>query len=85
MKNKITDILTCVLFCAFLFSVFALFLFLPEQDFSEKEKRYLAEKPELTWENVSSGGFSGEVETYLADNMPGRDFFVGLLAHPKRM
>lgn len=81
MKNKITDILTCVLFCAFLFCVFALFLFLPEGDYSEKEKRYLAEKPKLTWENVSSGGFSEDVETYLADHMPGRDFFVGLNAY----
>ncbi len=81
MKHKISDVLTCVLFCAFLFAFLALFLFLPEQNYSEKEKRYLAEKPELTWENVSTGGFSEDVETYLADHMPGRDFFVGMNAY----
>lgn len=81
MKNKLTDVLTCALFGGFLLSVLALFLFLPKQDFSEKEKRYLAEKPELSWENISSGEFASEVETYLADNMPGRDFFVGLNAY----
>ena len=81
MKNKLSDILTCALFCTFLFAFLVLFLCLPEQNYSEKEKRYLSEKPKLTWENISTGDFSEEVETYLADHMPGRDFFVGLNAY----
>ena len=81
MKTKKSDILLCSLFCGFLVSVLLLFLALPRQDFSEKEKRYLAEAPRLTWQNLASGQFGEEVETYLADHVPGRDFFVGLSAY----
>lgn len=80
MKAKRSDIITCILFCGFLFTVLALFLLVPDKDFSEKEKRYLADSPELTWENISSGAYGEEAETYLADHVPGRDFFVGLNA-----
>ncbi len=81
MKTKKSDILICVLFCGFLFSMLALYLLLPEQTFSEKEKRYLEQKPQLTWESLSSGEFGEDVESYLADHIPGRDFFVGLSAY----
>ena len=81
MKTKKSDILTCVLFCGFLATALVLFLVLPRQDFSEKEKRYLAEAPKLTWQELASGAFGEEVETYLADHVPGRDFFVGLSAY----
>ena len=81
MKAKKSDIIICILFCGFLFTVLALFLLVPDKDFSEKEKRYLAGSPELTWENISSGVYGQETETYLADHVPGRDFFVGLNAY----
>lgn len=81
MKSKKSDILLCVLFCGFLSAMLAAFLLLPRQDFSEKEKRYLAEPPVLSWENLSSGQFGEIAEKYLADHMPGRDFFVGVSAY----
>ena len=81
MKTKKTDILISALFCGFLAVMLVLFLVLPKSEFSEKEKRYLAETPELGWENVLSGEFGDEAETYIADHIPGRDFFVGLSAY----
>ncbi len=81
MKTKKSDILLCILFCGFLFSMLAMFLLLPRQDFSEKEKRYLAEPPVLTWDSLASGEFGEQMETYLADHVPGRDFFVGVSAY----
>ena len=81
MKHKVSDILICVLFCGFLFGMLAGYLFLPHGDFSEKEKRYLAEAPELTWETLLSGQFGEEAETYLADHIPGRDLWVGLASY----
>lgn len=81
MKNKKADILICILFCGFLFAMLAMFLVLPRQDFSEKEKRYLAEAPQLTWKSLSSGQFGEDAETWLADHIPGRDFLVGLNAY----
>lgn len=81
MKRKISDIIITILFCGFLGAMLLMFVLLPEQNFSEKEKRYLAQFPEVTWENIASGKFGEEVETYLADHIPGRDFFVGLAAY----
>lgn len=81
MKRKISDIVTTFLFCGFLVAMLAMYLLLPGQSFSEKEKRYLAEFPEVSWENIASGNFGKEMETYLADHIPGRDFFVGLASY----
>lgn len=84
MKRKISDIIITILFCGFLGAMLLMFVLLPEQNFSEKEKRYLAQFPEVTWENIASGKFGEEVETYLADHIPGRDFLVGLAAYYDR-
>lgn len=81
MKTKKSDVLTCVLFCGFLGVMLLLFLLLPRQDFSEKEKRYLEEMPALSWESLSTGRFGEDIETYLADHIPGRDFFVGVASY----
>ena len=51
---------------------------MPKKTFSENEKRILAEFPEFTWKNISSGNFGDEFEKYLSDHIAGRDFFVGV-------
>lgn len=81
MKCKKSELLTIVLFCGFLAVMMALYLFLPKADFSEREKRYLAEAPALLWEDVASGQWGSDAESYMADHIPGRDFFVGLNAY----
>lgn len=50
----------------------------PKKDYSENEKRMLAKFPQFSWENISSGAFQDEFETYLSDHLAGRDFFVGI-------
>lgn len=81
MKTKKSDVLLCVLFCGFLSVMLVLFLLLPRQSYSEKEKRYLTEAPKLTWETLLSGEFGESAEKYLADHIPGRDFFVCLASY----
>lgn len=81
MKAKKSEILTVLLFCGFLFGMLLCYLVLPKADFSATEKRYLAEMKEASWESVSSGEWGRGVEDYLADHMPGRNFFVGLNAY----
>lgn len=81
MKATVSEKITCAVFCAFLGIVAVLFLILPKSEYSETEKRYLEEAPVLTWESLTSGEFGSDVETYMADHIPGRDVFVGLNAY----
>lgn len=54
------------------------FLLLDKQEFSENENRYLGKFPELSWEGIESGAFMTDINTYLCDHFPLRDFFIGL-------
>ena len=80
-KAKLHEIVTCVLFCGFIGIMGIAYLLLPKNDFSELEKRQLEGLPVLTWETLTSGQFGADLETYMADHIPGRDFFVGLGAY----
>ena len=68
-------------FCGFLGMMSILYLLLPKQDFSEKEKRYLAEQPVISWETLLSGELGDQIEDYMSDHIPGRNFFVGVNAY----
>lgn len=78
MKSRIDERITTVVFCAFLGIMTLLFFLLPKQEMSETEKRNLEKAPEFSWENLSSGKFGEDMESYMADHVPGRDFFVGV-------
>ena len=81
MKPRKDQFLLAILFCGFLGLMMLLYLCLPKTEFSQLEKRYLAQPPELTWKRLSDGSFSADVDTYMADHIPGRSFFVGLNAY----
>ena len=85
MKKFDKNLPLCALFGAYLLGMLLLFLLGPRQDFSAREKRYLAQAPRLTLTGVTSGRFGEEAETWCADHLPGRDFFVGLNAHALRL
>ena len=68
-------------FAAAIFAGAALLLLLPKRDLSEREKRYLAEFPALSWSALEEGTFQSQWETWLSDHFPGRDAFVGLNAY----
>ena len=55
----------------------------PAGDFTDAERRPLAQFPEISLENLSSGKFITEFEDYTLDQFPGRDLFRRLkaLAH----
>nr|MBQ8245101.1 hypothetical protein [Oscillospiraceae bacterium] len=79
MKKR--ELFTVIGFCGFLAAMTVCYLLLPKREFSETEKRYLADAPALTWEAVASGDWGSDAETYMADHIPGRDFLVGLNAY----
>ena len=80
MKRTVFDWIISLGFCLFLGAMLLLFFLLPEKAFSQNEKRYLAERPRLTLQSLLSGDFARQAESYAADHLPGRDFFVGLNA-----
>lgn len=81
MKAKFHEKLTVCLFCGFLAVMMVLYCILPKAAFSETEKRELSAFPEFSWETLTSGKFGSEIETYMADHMPLRNFFVGVGAY----
>lgn len=74
------DLAAAILFCGFLAIIAAGYL-LPKSEFSEMEKRYLAQVPDFRWETVFSGDWSRQAEDYLVDHIPGRNLFVGINAY----
>ncbi len=86
MKNKVIKFLPAVIFLVFTFSLSVLFFALPKKDFSDYEKRYLAEAPDFSFSNLLSGGLVKEIDGdsekgtsgYVSDHFPFRSFFVGL-------
>ena len=78
MKNKKENIITVLIFGLFISAMFLSYIALPKSEFSELEKRYLKEFPEISTQTVVDGSFGNEIETYMADHMPFRSFFVGL-------
>ena len=81
MMKKFYEALPALVFTVFL-AVMALLLFLlPHKTYSENEKRNLAGFPEVTAQSVMEGEFQEDLETFTADQIPGRDFFVGVNAY----
>lgn len=71
-----------VIFCG----VFVLFFsfwcfFVPTPDYSESERRKLAEVPKITWASISSGKFAKEFEEYTTDRFPLREEWRSLKAY----
>ena len=91
---KVTELLTTVLFVGILFFFAFLIYLLPAKEYSEQENRYLQQFPKASsqsdgsiWEHLQngtfldrffSGKFTGEINTFYADQFPFRDFFVGV-------
>lgn len=71
-------------FCLYLGLFLLGFLLLPGKGYSEKEKRALAAFPALSAESLLSGRFESELESWAAEQLPGRDFFVSLNARFER-
>ena len=53
---------------------------MPDKEFSESERRPLAQKPEISMENLLSGQLESDVEKYTADQFPLRESFRNLKA-----
>lgn len=84
MKNWNWNKIGAAILCAFVLAI-SLGYFLPNRTFSPLEKRYLNQMPRLTAAKLLDGSWGEEIEDYLADQMLGRDLFVGLNAYFEKL
>lgn len=80
-KKKLLHFIPAIVFLAFIYVMCLMFIFLPKEDYSSSEKRYLADFPDASLENIFFGDFDSEFESYMADHVAGRSFYVGLNAY----
>lgn len=81
MLKKVYKALPAIIFSGFLLMMLVLFIVLPKKEYSASEKRYLAKSPEFTWENLLAGSFGKEFKTFLEDQTPARNLWVGVGAY----
>ena len=74
MKKKICAILVMAVWAALTLGAW----FLPAKEFSDAERRPLAQMPELSGKDVLDGSFMTDFEDYSLDQFPLRDTFRGL-------
>lgn len=74
-----------ILFPVLLLIIFLVSVLLPDRSFSEKENRVLSSSPRMSLSSLASGQFSKKYETYVNDQFPLRDMWVGLKASTDRI
>ncbi len=72
MREKKTKIKNTI-FIIILALTSLVFIILPKNYFSKAERRQLAKRPELSWEEIRSGNFIDDWEVYFQDHFPFRD------------
>lgn len=65
-----------IVFIAFIAMISTGSLLAKDREFSPNENRYLAEPPELTWDNLLKGRFQEDLENYLRDQVCFRDTWI---------
>ena len=75
-KNKVVTAVSILFFLTFCIWIWAK----KPLDFSNSERRELAQLPELSWDTVISGEFMEEFDNYSVDQFPMRDAFRSLKA-----
>ncbi len=78
--QKYLSVILCSIFILF-FSFWCFFV--PTPDYSESERRALADFPEITWQKIWSGSFAKEFEEYTTDRFPIRDKWRSIKAYTR--
>lgn len=76
--GKLNSIIISVGFVTIIGSVSLISIFKKDTVFSENENRFLMEKPDFTLQNIFSGKFGDDYETYLTDQFIGRNQWIGI-------
>lgn len=76
--KKLEKWLSPVMFCVVLFGLSAFLLLGENKEYSQTEKRYLAQMPQWSREAVENGSFQTQLEEWTADQFPARDLWVSI-------
>ena len=81
-SERVPEILTALLFALFIAAFAISFWIVPDRDFSENENRTLAKMPAITVNSLTAKNdrdkFTTRFASYMADQFPLRDAFVGV-------
>lgn len=69
-----------ILFAALILVVSVLFWAIPDRTFSETENKDLTQIPTFTADRLLDGRYTADIADYMADQFPGRDFFIRVKA-----
>jgi len=67
-----------LLLFAVLYALMTASLLLPDRTYSEMENKYMAELPAFTFKSLFNGTFMERYNTYVSDQLPGRDLWISL-------
>lgn len=77
-NTKRINLITTLLFTLYIGVFFILQIILPSSSFSEYENRNLKASPEFNSNDFFSGEFTKDLDTYITDQFPYRNFWVSL-------
>ncbi len=83
--NRALNIALTAAFFAFIYAFAILFWILPDRTFSPEENRALTEAPSFSFKTLADGSYTKDFATYMADQFPARNFFVGMKAQAERL
>ena len=76
--SRAAQAVTAAVFCLFLAGLGLAHVLLPDRTFSPVENRNLSQMPVFSWRALAEGDYTAALETYLADQFPGRDGWMGM-------
>lgn len=76
--NKIGYGITAACFLLVIFGFAVAGILSPDREFSDMENRKLSQTPEFSFENLKSGDFTADIETYMSDQLFMKDAMVSL-------
>lgn len=83
MREKVKSLIEyplLIIVGAFLCAVFFCYIFLSQKEKSEWENRYLSKRPEIIVSDLVSGKYMTDFESYVNDQVLGRDIFIKIKA-----
>ena len=80
---KIKNIITIILCGLFIFGFSCCCFFVQTPDYSQSERRLLADFPQFSWQNLTSGKFAKDFEEYATDRFVFRDNWRSVKAYTR--